>query len=172
MSDNLTNDQSPALRQGAALIKNRVERLIPPPSPGRGKRSQRTLEEQMIFADAVQSFAIGQPTADLQLSIEQAFKSNDGRIFEIITEAKKHLDNLQHSKFSRTVIEARKAWIILDRQLGRDPTKAEVAAHLCEQLGDGTFYPDETTRWAEVFKAAGIASLQSAKPKRGKSRRG
>jgi hypothetical protein len=169
----LSPEESKSLHMGEALIKNHIESLIPQSSPGRGKRNQRQPQEQIVFLDAVQSFAIGQPTEDLQEAIQQAFKDPNSTALEIILEAKAHFLSLSHNTFSRSVMEARGAWIILDHRLGRTPTKAEVIEHVREKIGDAAFPKDATTRWSEVFNAAGLKDrLDTAKPKRGKSRHG
>jgi hypothetical protein len=163
----------PYFRKGFALIKSDYEELHPQPSPGRGKRSQRPIEEHMVFVDAVGSFCEGRPTADLMSAIEDGFADPGSRVFDVILEAKSHLESLGHTTFSRSVIEARRAWVSLSHRLGRRPTKAEVVAEVREKFGDGAFEPEASSRWSEVFKAAGIADeLDTAKPKRGKSRRG
>ncbi len=170
----LPKDAVKSLRMGVALLKNMVEETLPKSSPGRGKRRSRSIDDHLVFVNAVDSFTNGRPSDDLLGEIKDAFADPATDVFRIITEAQKHLTEVSHSKFSRSVIECRRAWVVLDHRFQRTPTKAEVIAEVWRKLGeDATFGPEESSRWAEVFKAAGVAGeLETAKPKRGKSRHG
>jgi hypothetical protein len=128
------------------------------------------IDERMVFAEAVHSFDIGSPTADLSAEIADAIKGGDKRTFEIIAAAAEYAKDTPRTQFSKSVIAARKSALGLKAETGQWPTKAAVKAAVIKTMRSATFGGDESSRWTEVFRFAGLGFLPSGKPKRTRSR--
>ena len=158
------------MKGGVLALHNLFEGMLPKPSPGRGKRQSIPFEERLVFVEAVAAFHTGSPTADLSADIAEAFKTGDRRTFEIIAKAADWVKNTPRTQFSETVIAARKSAITLKAELGQWPTKKAVRESVILRMKSATFGADESSRWTEVFKRAGLGFLPTGKPKRGPSR--
>jgi len=159
-----------AIKGGVLTLHNLFEGMLPLPSPGRGKRQSMPFDERMIFIEAVHSFHIAEPTADLSHYIAEAIKTGDRRTFDLIAEAADYAKNTPRTQFSETVIAARKSALSLKAATGQWPTKKDVRKAVIDRMKSATFGNDESSRWTEVFKRAGLGFLPTGKPKRGPSR--
>jgi hypothetical protein len=159
-----------AMKGGVLALHSLFEGMLPLPSPRRGKRHSMPIEERMVFVEAVHSFHIAEPTADLSHYIAEAIKTGNRRTFEIIAAASNYAKNTPRTQFSETVIAARKSALSLKAATGQWPTKKAVREAVIAKMKSATFGADESSRWTEVFKYAGLGFLPTGKPKRGPSR--
>lgn len=166
----LQPDLAESMKGGVLAIRNHLERMLPLPSPGRGKRQAVTFDEKMIFIEALHSFHLQSITSELSADIAEAIKTGDRRTFEIIAEAADYAKNTPRTQFSKTVIAARKSALSLKAATGQWPTKEDVRKAVIDRMKSATFGNDEASRWTEVFKYAGLGFLPTGKPKRGPSR--
>ncbi len=163
-------------------------RLDPPKDPRRKKRASTKskwhnsrnllLLVASLHPDAPDFYAGGEDGVEdfLELATE-AVKCGDTEFWKAVAEFTIKAKNTFNQPIpeSPLPIYAIRAKIILHYRTGRLPTKAEIKNHLIAAATKQRFKcygADESSRWNEVFRAAGLTFLPNSKPKRGLIRNG
>ena len=126
---------------------------------------EESFREKMIAASLIEG-------EDVLGIIAEALQSNDTKTFQEIAKISEAIKNPSHNKFSQSVVFALIAKIKLHKKLGRLPTKNAVIKEseiMARESNRTCFASDESPRWTEVFRIAGLQYLPKFLSKRGKN---
>lgn len=163
--------------EAGMFLRHKIERdelsQIPEPSAVRRKAPRLSDDERFIFDEAVSSFrGLAMPRdSALEILMQDAFRRNDKRFFEIVAQASDFADEPYQTKHGKNVLSAMRVAAAVMVQDHRFPTKGEVKIGVIGELETDAF-PVDSTRWTEVFRDARLTFLDSEKQKRGKTRHG
>jgi hypothetical protein len=150
------------------------EDVFPPSDPSTARRNggivvadgMRHAVNEML--DAEQGYDLMESTRE---EILTAFKTADSGYFLMLAQAAEHVRNMDSKNVFQKIVDAtRRADADLILAQGKIPTAGEIKRSVIRRLGPIVPGEGESSRWTEIFKAAGIQGKrrrEGAKKKHG-----
>lgn len=156
--------------QAIAHLKHKAERIglskILSIRANREMQKKYNEDELCLFENAVESFRQRELTTEsaLDLLLKDAFAQSSRRTFEIILDAYDFYKHPKQNKHGIIVVAAISLTLKFLEENKAFPTKLKVKQMVEKQLAYDSYGIDESGKWANVFKDAGLRFLPDGKP--------
>jgi hypothetical protein len=155
--------------QAIAHLKHKAERigLSKILSIRANREEQKYNEDELcLFENAVESFFLRKLTSEsaLDLLLQDAFAQSNRRAFEIILDAYDFYKHPNQNKHGTIVVAAIRLTLNFLEKNEAFPTKLKVKQMVEKQLAYDSYGIDESGKWANIFKDAGLRFLPDGKP--------
>lgn len=155
--------------QAIAHLKHKAERigLSKILSIRANREAQKYNEDELCFFQyAVEGFFLKKLTSEsaLDLLLKDAFAQSNRRAFEIILDAYDFYEHPKQNKHGTIAVAAIRLTLKFLEENNEFPTKFRVKQMVEKQLGDNSYGIDESGKWANIFKDAGLRFLPDGKP--------